>query len=354
MYRSRFITYFFIIALFACSSDDETTITPTPSNPTPSNSDWLIPIDQILDGGPGKDGIPSIDDPQFTKASEITFMNDDWLVTGIVHDGKIKAYPHPILDWHEIVNDEIGSLELAITYCPLTGTGIGWDRNINGQVTTFGVSGLLYNTNLMPYDRLTNSTWSQQRLDCVNGELIGNRINTYSLVETTWKTWKSSFPESEVLNTNTGHNRSYGNYPYGDYRSNNTRILFPISNEDNRLPNKERVLGVFIGDQQKVYTFQPNSIGIELLEDQLSITDLIIIRSVEHNFIIAFTKLPGTEYSVVNNNFPYILENQDGVQYNILGIPDSNGAPVLQLPEQFIGYWFSWGTFYPDIDIYEE
>ena len=168
----------------------------------------------------------------------------------------VKAYPHPILDWHEIVNDDIQGKKLAITYCPLTGTGIAWNRMLEGSETTFGVSGLLYNTNLMPYDRLTNSTWSQQRLDCVNGQLRGQTAETYTLVETTFETMKKFYPKGLVLNTETGFNRSYGRYPYGDYKINDERLVFPISKEDRRLDLKERTLGVLLpsGDK-RVYSF---------------------------------------------------------------------------------------------------
>ncbi|MEM8528113.1 MAG: DUF3179 domain-containing (seleno)protein [Bacteroidota bacterium] len=140
---------------------------------TESEGNWLIPQNEIRDGGPGKDGIPSIDNPEFVAVNDIDFLSEDDLVVGVKVGAEIRAYPHLILDWHEIVNDQLEDLSLALNYCPLTGTAIGWKSKIDGKVTTFGVSGLLYNTNLMPYDRLTNSTWSQMRLDCVEGELQG-------------------------------------------------------------------------------------------------------------------------------------------------------------------------------------
>jgi len=138
------------------------------------------------------------------------------LVIGFAQGDDARAYPHFILDWHEIVNDRVGDIHIAVTYCPLTGTGIGWEREINGSVTTFGVSGLLFNSNLIPYDRNTDSNWSQIRLDCVNGDLIGTEAETHVLVETTWKTM---YPKTLVMSMNTGYNRSYGNYPYGNYRT---------------------------------------------------------------------------------------------------------------------------------------
>ena len=124
---------------------------------------WSIPNEQVLDGGPGKDGIPSVDNPIFYDISQNTVYEEEDLVVGYKRDTAARAYPHVVLDWHEIVNDEINGFPMTITYCPLTGTAIGWDRTIDGNVTTFGVSGLLYNSNLIPYDRRTNSNWSQMQ-----------------------------------------------------------------------------------------------------------------------------------------------------------------------------------------------
>ena len=200
------LNLFFVCILFflitSCSEDGQ----PSPvtiNNPnTPNNSNnssWLVPLNEVRDGGPGKDGIPSIDNPIFQSVSEASFPDDE-LVIGLKWDDEVRVYPHYILDWHEIVNDDLGPVSVAVTYCPLTGTTIGWDRQVNGENTTFGVSGLLYNSNLMPYDRRTNSTWSQMRLDCVNGELISTEINTIQLVETSWGTMKELYPNAMVFN----------------------------------------------------------------------------------------------------------------------------------------------------------
>ena len=153
-----------------------------------ADTDWSIPTDDVRDGGPGKDGIPSVDNPQFSTAGEASYLSDNDLVIGMVNGTQVKAYPHPILDWHEIVNDELDGIAVAMTYCPLTGSGIAWDCELDGERTTFGVSGLLFESNLIPYDRKTNSNWSQMRLDCVNGPLQGQKINTFPIIETTWGT----------------------------------------------------------------------------------------------------------------------------------------------------------------------
>ncbi len=124
-------------------------------------TDWLIPVDEVYNGGVGMDGIPALTDPNLITADEAEGdLHALDTVIGVLIENEARAYPHYILDWHEIINDEIGNTAFALTYCPLTGSGIAVNRDVGGYVTTFGVSGLLYNSNLMPYDRLTRSYWS--------------------------------------------------------------------------------------------------------------------------------------------------------------------------------------------------
>ena len=342
--KNRLLLSLVLIALvtFSCKKDNSA-----------SDEEWLIPPDEVLSGGPGKDGIPSIDSPDFSSIGEINFLDDDDLVTGIQIGNEIKAYPHIILDWHEIINDQIDQTEVAITYCPLTGTGIGWGRMIDGISTTFGVSGLLYNTNLMPYDRATGSTWSQQRLDCVNGTNIGKLAKTYSLVETTWATWKTAFPESKVLNLNTGFSRQYGSYPYGDYITNHNRLLFPISNEDDRLERKRRVLGVINNGATKAYTVDGGGAGIEIIHDDLGGENIVVVRSGFHNLSVAFKNPDNLQFTEVNE-LPVVMQDSAGNRYDLFGRVVTGAGLELEEAVSFIGYWFSWGTFYPGLDLYED
>ena len=318
--------------------------------------EWLIPSDRVFDGGVGQDGIPAVDDPNFSSVSEIDFLSDNALVVGIFSDTEVKAYPHPILDWHEIVNDEIGDKSVAVTYCPLTGTAIGWDRNVNGSKTTFGVSGKLYQTNLIPFDRATESYWSQIRLDCVNGNLINTKINTSPVVETTWATWKQMYPNSLVMNTNTGFSRNYQQFPYGDYRTNNANLLFPVDPLDQRLGSKNRVLGV-LGDQEKrVYSIDLFE-SPRVIHDVLDGQNLVIVGSKEMNFIVAYednSLIEGLEINL--DNLPIVGVATNGNQVTLFGqVLDSNGNFIQNLnnTESFIAYWFSLGAFYPGIEIYE-
>jgi len=249
-----------------------------------------IPPEEILSGGPPKDAIPAILDPHFVTAEQATFLNAHDVVIGVVEGKTAKAYPLRILNWHEIVNDDIDSVSLAILYCPLTGSGMAWSRALpNNAITTFGVSGLLYNANLIPYDRATNSNWSQMRLQCVQGALSGKFAATYPLVETTWKTWKEMFPETPVIASKTGYSRPYGTYPYGDYKT-DPLLIFPVSNVDTRLPRKERIHGIIVGDKTKVFRIQSFPDDIGALHDTFNGIDIIVVGSKDKNFVVSYER----------------------------------------------------------------
>ncbi len=343
-----------LVFLTSCSSDP---VSPGPGAPAGGDQfvdGWAVPVDDVFDGGVGRDGIPSIDDPRFatfdqgqTRASYL-----DALVVGIVNNGIARAYPHPILDWHEIVNDDIDNVSVAVTYCPLTGTAIGWNRIVNNGKTEFGVSGLLFETNLMPYDRVTGSTWSQQRLDCVNGTHIGRKIDLVPVVETTLSTWLEAYPNSEILTEDTGFNRDYGRYPYGDYRTNNARLLFPVSTDDDRLPGKQRVLGVFANEEVKAYPFSRNT-GTDIIQETFNGVNLVIARNTDKNFIVAFENPNGLTFNA-SQAFPAVMEDENGVVYNLTGEVMTGDGDELTLADSFIGYWFSFGTFYPDLELHED
>ncbi len=341
-----------VFLILACTKTETTT--PRAVGSTTTDQGWLVPKSLLIDGGPGKDGIPSIDSPKFTIASKVDFLTDEDLVLVISMSDRVRAYPLDILDWHEIVNDKLDGIPYAVTYCPLTGTGIAWDRLVQGMETTFGVSGLLYNSNLMPYDRYSESTWSQQRLDCVNGTLLGTPVGTFEMVETSFSSFRSAYPESEVLNLETGFDRPYGDYPYGRYLD-HEELLFPVTRRDHRLPLKERTLGVLIGrDGKRVYRFRQDQVSTEILRDTLGGQALVVVRNPVYNFLVAFED-NGLSLDLIEDAFPVVLTDQEGNTYDFLGkvMQDATNANPLSLPRQFMGYWFSWGTFYPGIDLSE-
>lgn len=352
---------FFGVLFFMCTTEEDPTYRTYGSGGAGGSgaSAWLLPRALVVDGGPGKDGIPALINPESADVNQINYLTDDDLVLGFSYGGEYRAYPHDILDWHEIINDDLNGGKIAITYCPLTGTGIGWSRFVDNQETTFGVSGLLYNTNLIPYDRLSGSNWCQISLKCVNGSFIGNTIESLHVIETTFKTWKEMFPTSSVVSENTGVNRNYGQYPYGAYRTNDELLLFPVSPKDERLPAKERVLTILEKDRAKVYRFSRFENGPEVITDQHNDLSLIIVGDKEKNYLVAFeNNLNGATHTfsmIPNSTEMAIFEDEMGNRYdlfgNVLAGPDTGSA--LKPVTSFMAYWFSVGAFYTDVLIFE-
>ncbi len=319
-------------------------------NPNPGGLEWSIPRSEVLDGGPGKDGIPALINPNFQSLASTGYLLDTDLVIGVKNGDIVRAYPHAILDWHEIVNDNLGDVSVAVTYCPLTGTGIGWNRIIQGNETTFGVSGLLYNTNLLPYDRATDSNWSQILNEAVNGQLLGEKADLVRVFETDWKTWKGLYPNSQVVSINTGFSRTYGRTPYGDYNTNNDRFLFPVP-KDGRLPSKERVHAIIDGTEAKAYRFMDFS-SSNIIMDSFKGKDYLIVGN--PNFIVSF-KLEGEQaaltFDYVYNGTEALLEDNEGTVWNVFGEAISGPGLGANLGDStsFMGFWFSIPAFYTTV-----
>lgn len=341
----------FMVLLFSCStsSTQETPQNPDSGEVENTSTEWSIPVEEVLDGGPGRDGIPALENPVMITADEVVIL-DDVLVLGYKNGNDIRAYQHTILDWHEIVNDDIGDVSLAVTYCPLTGTGIGWNRVVDGQKTTFGVSGLLYQTNLVPFDRATKSNWSQLLNESVNGSLSGRKAELIPLVETDWKTWKTMFPDTKIMSLNTGFSRTYGVYPYVDYRTNDSFFLFPTP-KDSRLPFKERVHAIVDDTDAKVYRFSDFDTS-NIIVDSFKGKTYLIVGSAQ--FIASF-ELEGNQGStqftyVFDENSQAVFQDNQGTEYNVFG-ESISGSGQLKASSSFMGYWFSIPAFY-ETEIY--
>jgi hypothetical protein len=188
----------------------------------------IVPLDQIVSGGPPPDGIPSIDNPKFISVQEASkFLEDSELVLGLNVNGDIRVYPLQILVWHEIVNDEVGDVPVAVTYCPLCFTNQVFNRSLDDgqEVVEFGTSGKLYNSNLVMYDRTSKSLWSQALAEGIVGKYAGTKLQRVPFDVAYWKEWKQLYPDSKILSRDTGSNRPYGVDPYGDYYT-NSDVLF--------------------------------------------------------------------------------------------------------------------------------
>ncbi|MGB4076786.1 MAG: DUF3179 domain-containing protein [Minisyncoccia bacterium] len=198
-----------------------------------------IDTTKLLSGGPGKDGIPALTEPTFVSiGTESLAENVDGVF--IERGNERRFYPFTILVWHEIVNDTVGGEPLLITFCPLCGSAVVFDRIMGDRELTFGVSGLLYESNLVMYDRETESLWPQALGKAVVGTLLGTELSISSMNVISYRTVKEKYPDTKILSKNTGYERDYTLYPYGDYDSNN-EIYFPVSVNDTRFPLKTRM-----------------------------------------------------------------------------------------------------------------
>jgi hypothetical protein len=200
-----------------------------------------------------RDGIPAIDRPKFVRADQAKLGADDRIL-GVALNGQARAYPVRILNWHEAVNDRFGDRKVPVTYCPLCGTGMAFDPPAGTGSAGFGISGLLYNSDVLLYDRATQSLWSQILQTAVSGPLKGTRLQSVALTHTSWADWRQRHPATEVLSTDTGFVRDYGRDPYAGYDRIQS-LMFDVQHRDDRLPLKEWVLGVEAGGATKAYPF---------------------------------------------------------------------------------------------------
>ncbi len=214
----------------------------------------IVPRREILAGGPPKDGIPAILKPKIVAGEKAVYLGPNDRVIGVVQGNDARAYPLKILNFHEIVNDRLGNVPVAVTYCPLCDSAAVFDRRTPVGEREFGVSGLLYNSNVLMYDRSqgTESLWSQVMAAGISGPGVKKRLAPLPLELTTWSEWTKRHPESTVLSVKTGHRRDYSRNPYSGYFD-RPELMFPATPSSDRLPTKERVLGVWSGKTFRAY-----------------------------------------------------------------------------------------------------
>lgn len=217
-----------------------------------SLNDALVPVAEVIPGGPPRDGIPALTDPAFVSAADAGFLAEGDAVLGFEHAGVSRAYPVKIMVWHEIVNDRVGGDRVAITYCPLCRSGVAFLGDVDGQDLEFGVSGLLHNSDMLMYDRDSNSLWEQIPGRAISGRFKGRVLKQLPLSHSTWSAWRSQFPDTRVLSPDTGYQRNYATDPYAGYES-EPGTLFPLSRHSNRLPAKAPVLGLHAGGVAKAW-----------------------------------------------------------------------------------------------------
>lgn len=330
MYRAALIIAIIVLAglgAFFYMQQDNSQTSPrgTPNSSITSGTDTReimtsdnvihsIPLDEILDGGPGKDGIPSIDNPKFTSVANATYLNDEDLGIGLTVNGESRFYPYRILVWHEIVNDTVAGQPVLVTYCPLCATGIVFDRRVDGEIQEFGVSGKLWQSNLLMYNRAEDekeeSLWSQVLGEAVVGVHTGKKLSIVRSDVVRWAQWKKAHPDTLALSNQTGAFRDYGRDPYGDYYTSES-VSFGATFSDTRLHPKVLVHGVEINGAYKAYA---DSALSGTVTDTFSGKQIVITRTASGE--ITFT---------------------------------ADGEPLPSIP----GFWFSWLAVHPETELYK-
>ncbi len=269
-----------------------------------------IALDDLNQGCPARDCIPSIDSPRFVAAHEASHVADDAIVIAISYKDENRAYPARILDHHEIVNDTIAGDPIAITWCPLCGSAVGVRRVIAGKTTEFGVSGVLYNSDLVFYDRTTETLWDQIEAKAIVGPLTGEQLELVPVTMTRWSRWKTAHPDTVVLSQDTGFEKDYSVDRFANYRE-SMALWFPVSGQDDRIHPKSVVFGFMLDDGPIAFTEK-------LLTGQGSYTH----------------RRGGEELVVSTNDDGTIVLEASGKIY----------APIRL-------FWFAWYTFHPATDL---
>jgi len=271
-----------------------------------------VSLGDLKQGCPTRDCIPSIDNPKFVPASDADHVADDAVVIAISYAGEHRAYPARILDHHEIVNDTIAGEPIAITWCPLCGSAVGIRREINGETTEFGVSGVLFNSDLVFYDRATNTLWDQIEAKGIVGPLTGEELELVPVTMTRWSRWRGAHPDTLVLSTDTGFVEDYSVDRYERYRG-SAALMFPVSQQDRRIQPKSVVF------------------GFDLDQGFVAYTESLLQK---------------------HGTFRHTLEGVD----RLVTLHD-DGAVTLQeagseaIFEPIRLYWFAWYTFHPQTEL---
>ncbi len=324
----------------------------------------LVALDEIRSGGPPPDGIPAIDNPLFLPVCAVDFLSDNEPVVALRIGAETRAYPIQILTWHEIVNDVVDGVPVSVTYCPLCNSAFAFDRRVDDQILDFGTSGSLYRSNLVMYDRQTESLWVQFTSQAVVGVLTGTELDTYPMSLVSWADFRAAEPDALVLSTETGFDRDYGRNPYPGYDDVNTSPFLFDGDLDGRLAAKTRILGI-----------RRNGDAVAIVRDTL-LESRVMHLEVGGDSVVVFAK-PGTAsaldagnvaggrdvgaaaayepvvngqaltFTAVDDRF---VDAETQSAWNILG--ESTDGPLmgerLTPVEHDDSFWFAWGTFQPD------
>ena len=318
---------------------------------------FRIRPEEIEWGGVKKDGIPALDQPGFIAAAEQDYLDENDRVFGVYLNGVAKAYPHIIMDPHEMCNDVVGGEPVSLSYCTLCGSGVlyrGAHPSREGKAPfTFGSSGLLYRSNKLMYDRPTNSLWNNLTGEPVAGRLAesGIKLELAPLVVSTWGEWKKRHPETLVLDpTKTGFARDYEVSPYEDYFASD-KTMFPVWLRSEALATKQRVYTLVLGGRPKAYP-------VDLLKeervthDTLGGVDIVLLTNAQSGAVRAY-RTKARHFVLVSDT--ELREEPPGIRWRVREDRlESEDGSVLERVAGHDAFWFGWFAFYPSTEIYEK
>jgi hypothetical protein len=333
-----------------------------------------VPYDEIFSGGPPRDGIPPLDNPRFESVASA----DEWIedlepVIFLVYQGEARAYPLQILTWHEIVNDEIGGDPVVVTFCPLCNTALVFRRPvIDGETLTFGTSGNLRISDLVMWDRQTESWWQQFSGEAIVGDLTGTRLEPLPAAIVSWSDFKSGHPDGEVLSINTGFIRSYGRNPYAGYDNvNSFPFAFTGEYEDGDLPPMARVVGVLSENGEEEAYLRNLIQDNQVLNESLGNTPIVIFwkagtaSALDSSSIplgrdigtvaIYSRELEGQTLTFTANGDGTFTDQETGSTWDIFGSALeglSVGKQLNPIPHHDT-FWFAWAAFVPEAELIE-
>ncbi|HYZ97331.1 MAG TPA: DUF3179 domain-containing protein [Acidimicrobiales bacterium] len=327
----------------------------------------LVDPGDLLSGGPPPDGIPAIDEPKFLSPDRADFLEDNEPMMALEIGDDARAYPMQIMTWHEIVNDTVDGVPVAVTYCPLCNTAIAYDRRLGDRVLDFGTSGMLYNSALVMYDRQTESLWSHFTAQAIVGHLAGEELDVYPVAIVSWADWREAHPDGLVLSRDTGHDRDYGRNPYPGYDDIDSPAFLFDGEVDDRLAAKERVVGIERdGDAVAVRLDELADRGVIAVE--VGATELVVwlepgTASALDSGSVAAGKDVGASGVFVpvadgrtlsfQRSDDGFVDDQTGSRWNVLGqaVDGPLGGASLEPIVHVDTFWFAWGSFLPDTRI---
>ena len=329
-----------------------------------------VPLSEISSGGPPRDGIPPVDAPKFLPlGGGDGFLKDQEPVVAFEHGGDARAYPIQILMWHEIVNDTVGGTPVAVTFCPLCNTAIVFDRTLDGRVLDFGTTGNLRHSDLVMWDRQTESWWQQVTGEAVVGELTGKRLTFLPAAIVSWRDFQAAYPNGQVLATDTGHDRRYGVNPYAGYDDAEESPFLFAGTPDGRLLPKERVVTVALGGEDVAYPW-PVVQTLRAINDSVGGRPVVVLWQAGTVSALDRSQIAGSRdvgaaavYSPVVDGRRLtfraegdgFVDAETGSRWALLGRATAGPLAGRRLEPLTHGthFWFAWAVFKPNTRIYQ-